>query len=1274
MPCQSVTANYSFKYAASSVDVFGANATNRIISMNSTIGLGSESSNLNFTIVGEPGGNQYLSAEQSVGQPVNFTCNGFSFGGLLKSVKTTEDQNGYTAQVTVTCAKEILAKYDVMLNKTGCSFASNTRTPGPGLTVINGGFYNAKNIHHSLEGKSTNQIACAGANGGDGRYGNVLPSGRSCGTYGAANEWGKVARGSTTYAKAMEGMGGLVGIGTWGGTGVYVNLGIIRAIANEIPYASTSAYKMTLLELVSAICDEAGYDFHCNMNGNIVTFSLIYKKIESIFGTVKNIIDKAKSDSKCISSSYGAESKNEKTQRIVFGANVNYVKELYAPSTADVGAVIGFWKDGEPIYSNYPDFFLNYDTSSLAEALAVAGIYGFPTSYRISERELIACGTLDTWKLFGIENPASLSSKCLELCGMDPDSAATFIRKYGAIHYVGHAAVEAVKALGEKTYNANVYEEICYAFFRNVYETYYGKYFMVTLKGNLNRTCFFDPTGYIQNTGRYLGEGGAGVMQDVAVQAGWPDGENQVLGLQNLQVFIENSGKLTCFVGIPLDHTLSRGIYDASFDLASFNGDFYIDKNTNVCYAKCDVDGRMYNLGGSLGILVKMPSMITQKVNLPDTANNNGIRAMSLCYGVNVDGSGDGWGDGTLNTSYANIFKENLAAGGFTKIALPMRNNQINYGPWVGGNFGVGGGVDLVVKDDLNPWQYGGFSSMNTAGNRLAKDGLPFRTRYESGHVTIAESPAESLGSVQAGPLLASIVVKFDKGGSTTTYNYETYKPKFGNFADNFNEYFKKNVSDRRDNWNVLKDTYLETVRNMANAMRSVGGIRDRLSHIDVQGGAGASSASVGMILMASYPQPYQGQDDYCKIEAGTIKGYNSDIFQDKQNYMRYAAVDMGMLFAPFSLDPTSMMGYMESGKQDYYKMGPVPRMPPYEVNSQVHGNKHITNFILNPYTTRSLFDSYFNNMGQTYGIQTDYLTFGSDINKMCDLDNDKQDYTNIRGVALRGPLMLHGWGYDTEGKPVPNENPSAPSRKFASNFLSSPQTWPVGPVDLRWDERRGVWVSPPTERLVIAQLLEDLRIGGTARAVIIINALYNNTFSDDGEQFNTKDTYFEPCKIDEQADTRYPQILVRELLARPANKGSRMICYHIGDGSYIPLMIADTYKRDTVSICCDQPSQSRSSPCYENSNSPCKDAGLVAAIDFGPMMAEGLNPDGSKVLYNLVKAFVPPTVATQQNGQIHVLGYTKTNNIGFPCMTGIPIVNCSGTYPGGSSGGIPGY
>ena len=30
------------------------------------------------------------------------------------------------------------------------------------------------------------------------------------------------------------------------------------------------------------------------------------------------------------------------------------------------------------------------------------------------------------------------------------------------------------------------------------------------------------------------------------------------------------------------------------------------------------------------------------------------------------------------------------------------------------------------------------------------------------------------------------------------------------------------------------------------------------------------------------------------------------------------------------------------------------------------------------------------------------------------------------------------------------------------------------------------------------------------------------------------------------------------------------------------------------------------------------------------------------------------------------VLGYEAVNDLGFPCMTGIPIVDCTGTYPGG--------
>lgn len=1268
MTCQTVTADYTFVYAGTTSSILGESATDRIISMNANIGLGSESSTLNFTIAGDPGSNQWgVPAQNTVGQPVNFTCNGFVFGGLLKSLKNSQDGNGNTTQVTVTCAKELLAKYDILLNKTACPFARVKRTPY-GTTIIIRRSMNARNIHADLEFDSINPNAC----GGEQLNSHLPQAGKDCGSYGKSNE-GKVSVGSTTYRAIMKEIGNPA-VSAFGGSTVYVDFSPIRWIAEQIPYASTNTYKMTLLDLVNAICDEGGYDFHCSMNGRMITFSLVNKQIETIFGSVKNIIETAKQNNKCISSSIGAESKNEKTQRIVYGSNVNYIKELYLPGNAEGATVLGF-NNNFPIYSTYSDFSLPYNTLPLSQSLSVAGFGGFPSTYQISERELIACGTLDTWKLFGLENPASLSRACMYACGLNYPLGVSKIRKYGSLHYIGRSAVEAVKSLGEKTYGANVYEEICWAFFRNIYETYYGKYYLIILKGSNSSTCFQDPTGFIGNSGIYLGEGGAGTLMDTPISSGWPDNENSVLGNSNLQLFFDGSGKLSCFIGLPWNHTLPRGIYSATFDLASFGGDYVWD-NQNI-YAKCDVDGRVYNINGNMGILVKMPSMITQKVNLNNVVNNNGLRAMSLCYGFPINGTGGG--GGTTNTSYANIFKENRAAGGFTKIAIPMKNNQINYGPWGGGSSTyVGGGVDIQVREDLNPWQYGNRSRMDEAGNRIATQGLPYRTRYESGHVTIAESPAESLGSVQAGPLLSSIVVKFDKSGSTTTYNYETYKPKFGNYAENLNEYMKKNVSDRRDNYNILKETYLETVRNANNTLRTINSIREQLSHVDIQRGAGASSASSRQIMISSYPQAYQGQVPLCKIETGTLKAYDSDMFQDSNQYMRYAAVGMDMIFSPMSTSPTNMMAYMSSSYAGPFKMGPTERMPPYLFNGQVQGASHITNFVLNPYTTSAALNSHFAGRGAGYGMQTDYITFGSSIGNMGDVDNFKQQSTDIRGIAHRGPLMLHGWGYDVNGKPVPNQDPSAPNQNFATNWLSNPRTWPVGPVDLRWDATRGVWVSPPSERLIVAQLLSNLSIGGQAEAVII-SSLYNDTFSDQGVQFNTVSTYF-GCEELSQSNDSYPKITVYDVTARPINVGSRVVCYHVGYGRYIPLMIADTYKKTPSFGCCtDQKKQDPRSPCYENSTeSPCKDIGIIHESDFGSAMVEGLSRDGSKYLYDLANILNMPDLPAG-GASMQVLGYTGKNSLGLPCMTGIPIVQCveedgPGNPPIGDPPCPPGY
>lgn len=141
------------------------------------------------------------------------------------------------------------------------------------------------------------------------------------------------------------------------------------------------------------------------------------------------------------------------------------------------------------------------------------------------------------------------------------------------------------------------------------------------------------------------------------------------------------------------------------------------------------------------------------------------------------------------------------------------------------------------------------------------------------------------------------------------------------------------------------------------------------------------------------------------------------------------------------------------------------------------------------------------------------------------EIDSDKKIKDNIsvlmnqRFFGLRGPLMLHSWGFDTEGYPVPNANDqplkfdtqNRPLRFILTNGLNDltqegkhepgkdnngniirlgdivpknyefkngryvkisnkksiyfhdkwgerPDLWPVGPIDLRWDNKRKVW------------------------------------------------------------------------------------------------------------------------------------------------------------------------------------------------------------------------
>lgn len=88
---------------------------------------------------------------------------------------------------------------------------------------------------------------------------------------------------------------------------------------------------------------------------------------------------------------------------------------------------------------------------------------------------------------------------------------------------------------------------------------------------------------------------------------------------------------------------------------------------------------------------------------------------------------------------------------------------------------------------------------------------------------------------------------------------------------------------------------------------------------------------------------------------------------------------------------------------------------------------------------------------------------------KNIDVKDYAQDY---RFMSLRGPLVMQGWGYDLDGKPIPNANDTPEwmengvyridnlSDNFYSGYLSNSKIWPVAPIDFRFDRIRSVWTT----------------------------------------------------------------------------------------------------------------------------------------------------------------------------------------------------------------------
>lgn len=260
---------------------------------------------------------------------------------------------------------------------------------------------------------------------------------------------------------------------------------------------------------------------------------------------------------------------------------------------------------------------------------------------------------------------------------------------------------------------------------------------------------------------------------------------------------------------------------------------------------------------------------------------------------------------------------------------------------------------------------------------------------------------------------------------------------------------------------------------------------------------------------------------------------------------------------------------------------------------------------------------------GDGDGVLADYYEY--DIFKKKTENLPIKTQLNHRFFALRGPLMMHGWGYDIDGFPVPNaaDEPKeidtfgrakrfirkndgtndlekdgaflppagsvlgdiigkgwsknggkwtkTRSNNFYLNWAERTDAWPVGPIDIRWDDTRKVWTAsgggcketlPPyvvasgTDNSVLSSFTGSTKTKCPYKMVYV--TLEEDLVTEDGSD----ESYPSRAFLDDiqYAKTPLPAgarrvVYVKDRCGYSAPRGSKILCRYDGDyGFYEPV------------------------------------------------------------------------------------------------------------------------
>jgi len=728
---------------------------------------------------------------------------------------------------------------------------------------------------------------------------------------------------------------------------------------------------ISLLEVISQVCFDSGFDFFFELDANN---KIIVKTVSRVdqpknLNAVANFINQKEISNESVRNSKGRELRNEVATSFIVGGPRTTLRQLSG---------IPYWGldvNGKPITGETP----------ILNATSISDIFGgafYPTTIEEMRFALIS---QDMWAQYLNINRPGLA----QFLNVGSPYRMDNFNQFLDFGMAKNDDVKSAEILNWQPTDHQSRIKRVYDLVHRAASEFYGKQFLVPLS--------FITIAIEAETLRLR------TNEEVTESAF--EGVAPISGLESL-LFKTDDGRFETFVRFGALGTLDLSNVKLGDDAIIQNGQLFL---------RCSVDPPrvIFKSGLTPYVTITLPDTLYERSlnipfgNLDDIAKFLTTTTDNLTTAASKPSAGQG-----LFSIHPRAFAPNA-------FFIPFQNNSSVYGPFASVKTNNGGKVNFQVDSSLVPWNFAGFDNLNIAGKLLAEAATTGMIEAETGDVELAGEPIITLGEalVGGGPNVTSIALKFGADGVTTTYNMQTFTPKFGLFSKSFIDRIRRLSSAQQDFSNNLRNSLRKSLIRQAK-----GAAQRREFLFNLRKGLQLNTMSRLMIGAATEDKDGNVITVVTANDAeqaiGNVRGGTKEFGES----VGFSSLET--IFRPFATD------FDFDGKLAHYEA------PDTEFETS------LTLFDMDP------FQDGHDAAIAAQGTEMSWEVYSQD------------GPANLRPMCLKGPMVVCGWGHNLAAASGSPTDPQSPEDFLGSNFLRSPKDWKTGPVDLLWDDKRKVWTS----------------------------------------------------------------------------------------------------------------------------------------------------------------------------------------------------------------------